>query len=231
MQVSRKTLPHVVYCRIWRWADLQNCNELKSVSHCQQGYNHASSSTSKSKTSGPDDSPVVCINPYHYTRCCDTSSSSHHNHQSETSNNPSLLTVYVPTKLTSSSTSTLTTSLTKTNELAPISAPTSLFATLTNSILPSLQATPSTSIQPPSSTTSTLPTPANSSNGSSLSSSSSSSSSSSILQNDIPHQQLSATSELIHSSNYMITASPSPVSILSPSSIGKKILSENLFTS
>ncbi len=43
-----------------------------------------------------------------------------------------------PTKLGSSSTSNLATALTKTNELAPISAPTSLFSTLSNSILPTL---------------------------------------------------------------------------------------------
>ena len=30
LQVShRKALPHVIYCRVWRWPDLQNHHELK----------------------------------------------------------------------------------------------------------------------------------------------------------------------------------------------------------
>ncbi|CAF0772726.1 unnamed protein product [Brachionus calyciflorus] len=80
VQVSRKTLPHVVYCRIWRWPDLQNCNELKSVQHCQQGY-HANKK---------DDSNV-CINPYHYIRI-DPSGSN----QLTTTSQQQSLTVYVP---------------------------------------------------------------------------------------------------------------------------------------
>ena len=112
--VSRKTLPHVVYCRIWRFADLQNCNELKSVPHCQYGYNHHQSMASTSnnntqtantttpttinnssllnpnnKSSGEDQ--MVCINPYHYTRVeCNT-------HQHQLQQQP--LTVYVPAKI------------------------------------------------------------------------------------------------------------------------------------
>ena len=60
-RVSRKALPHVVYCRIWRYADLQNCNELKSLPHCCHGYTHASGKR--------PDSAVICINPNHYARC------------------------------------------------------------------------------------------------------------------------------------------------------------------
>jgi hypothetical protein len=96
--VSRKTLPHVIYCRIWRFADLQNCNELKSVPHCQYGYNHhqtmgpSSTNTNTNNPSlnpskSPTDDQMVCINPYHYTRIeC-----------SQQQQQP--LTVYVPAKM------------------------------------------------------------------------------------------------------------------------------------
>jgi hypothetical protein len=86
-QLSRKTLPHVVFCRIWRWPDLQNCNELKPVSHCQHAYSHPNSNTKKT-----DDSQLVCINPYHYMRC------NSENYGSNNKNNQSsnLLTVYLP---------------------------------------------------------------------------------------------------------------------------------------
>ncbi|XP_014290628.1 protein mothers against dpp isoform X2 [Halyomorpha halys] len=55
LQVShRKGLPHVIYCRVWRWPDLQSHHELKPVEHCQYPF------SSKQKD--------VCINPYHYKR-------------------------------------------------------------------------------------------------------------------------------------------------------------------
>ena len=50
----RKGLPHVIYCRLWRWPDLQNHHELKSIDSCQFAFNFKR-----------DD---VCINPYHYIR-------------------------------------------------------------------------------------------------------------------------------------------------------------------
>ena len=54
-QVShRKGLPHVIYCRVWRWPDLQTHHELKSVDYCKFGF------AEKNKE--------VCINPYHYIR-------------------------------------------------------------------------------------------------------------------------------------------------------------------
>lgn len=87
-RVSRKGLPHVVYCRIWRWSDLQNCNELKSMAHCQHGYKHQSSEIN-SKRSG-DDGSIICINPYHYVRVESNGQS-----PSQSQGN-SLLTVYVP---------------------------------------------------------------------------------------------------------------------------------------
>ena len=55
LQVShRKGLPHVIYCRVWRWPDLQSHHELKPVEHCQYAF------STKQKE--------FCINPYHYKR-------------------------------------------------------------------------------------------------------------------------------------------------------------------
>jgi hypothetical protein len=55
LQVShRKGLPHVIYCRIWRWPDLQSHHELKPLDFCEFAF-------SRSKDE-------VCINPYHYRR-------------------------------------------------------------------------------------------------------------------------------------------------------------------
>ncbi|CBY19251.1 unnamed protein product [Oikopleura dioica] len=51
----RKGLPHVIYCRVWRWPDLQSHHELKPAPHCKFPYD-----TKQQKD--------VCINPYHYTR-------------------------------------------------------------------------------------------------------------------------------------------------------------------
>lgn len=50
----RKGLPHVIYCRVWRWPDLQSHHELKALEICQYPFN------AKHKE--------VCINPYHYKR-------------------------------------------------------------------------------------------------------------------------------------------------------------------
>uniref|UniRef100_A0AAV2LLH2 Mothers against decapentaplegic homolog n=1 Tax=Knipowitschia caucasica TaxID=637954 RepID=A0AAV2LLH2_KNICA len=55
LQVShRKGLPHVIYCRVWRWPDLQSHHELKALECCEYPFG------SKQKD--------VCINPYHYKR-------------------------------------------------------------------------------------------------------------------------------------------------------------------
>ncbi|XP_044731583.1 protein mothers against dpp [Chrysoperla carnea] len=55
LQVShRKGLPHVIYCRVWRWPDLQSHHELKPLEMCQFPF------SAKQKE--------VCINPYHYKR-------------------------------------------------------------------------------------------------------------------------------------------------------------------
>ncbi|KAF2351986.1 MAD Dwarfin-type [Trinorchestia longiramus] len=55
MSVShRKGLPHVIYCRVWRWPDLQSHHELKPLEICQFPF------SAKQKE--------VCVNPYHYKR-------------------------------------------------------------------------------------------------------------------------------------------------------------------
>ncbi|XP_013794083.1 mothers against decapentaplegic homolog 5-like isoform X1 [Limulus polyphemus] len=55
LQVShRKGLPHVIYCRVWRWPDLQSHHELKPLEICEFPF------SAKQKD--------VCINPYHYKR-------------------------------------------------------------------------------------------------------------------------------------------------------------------
>ena len=80
----------MVFCRIWRWPDLQNCNELKSVPHCQHAYAHTTSLSSKK----PDDAQLVCINPYHYLRCNSNDSTTGQSVSNQATSN--LLTVYVP---------------------------------------------------------------------------------------------------------------------------------------
>uniref|UniRef100_A0A8R1Y3F5 Mothers against decapentaplegic homolog n=2 Tax=Onchocerca TaxID=6281 RepID=A0A8R1Y3F5_ONCVO len=55
LQVShRKGLPHVIYCKVWRWRDLQSHHELKSVPECLYSYDSKQ--------------PLICINPYHYQK-------------------------------------------------------------------------------------------------------------------------------------------------------------------
>ncbi|XP_035309483.1 mothers against decapentaplegic homolog 1 isoform X3 [Cricetulus griseus] len=55
LQVShRKGLPHVIYCRVWRWPDLQSRHELKPLDCCEFPFG--------------SNQKEVCINPYHYKR-------------------------------------------------------------------------------------------------------------------------------------------------------------------
>ncbi|KAK7078836.1 Mothers against decapentaplegic 2, partial [Halocaridina rubra] len=55
LQVShRKGLPHVIYCRLWRWPELQSHHELRALDHCQYAFNLKKEE--------------VCVNPYHYTK-------------------------------------------------------------------------------------------------------------------------------------------------------------------
>jgi len=56
LQVShRKMLPHVMYCRIFRWPDLQSQHELRSLSTCQYPAHRREANK-------------ICVNPYHYAR-------------------------------------------------------------------------------------------------------------------------------------------------------------------
>ncbi|XP_066259442.1 mothers against decapentaplegic homolog 3 [Euwallacea similis] len=54
IQQQRKGLPHVIYCKLWRWPELQSHHELRALDHCEYAY-----SLKKDE---------VCVNPYHYTR-------------------------------------------------------------------------------------------------------------------------------------------------------------------
>ena len=55
LQVShRKGLPHVIYCRVWRWPDLQSHHELKPLEFCEYAFGLKQDE--------------VCINPCHYRR-------------------------------------------------------------------------------------------------------------------------------------------------------------------
>ena len=55
LQVShRKGLPHVIYCKLWRWPDLQSHHELRALDNCEYAFNLKRDE--------------VCVNPYHYTR-------------------------------------------------------------------------------------------------------------------------------------------------------------------
>ena len=65
LQVShRKGLPHVIYCRVWRWPDLQSHHELRPVEACQYPFQ---SSRQQQQSNSPEQ-VEVCINPYHYDR-------------------------------------------------------------------------------------------------------------------------------------------------------------------
>lgn len=49
----RKALPQVIYCRLWRWPDLQSHHQIKPIQTCD---------------SCTDSTETVCVNPYHYER-------------------------------------------------------------------------------------------------------------------------------------------------------------------
>lgn len=54
-QVSQKKgLPHVIYCRLWRFPELQSHHELKAVDNCRFAFHLRREE--------------VCVNPYHYTK-------------------------------------------------------------------------------------------------------------------------------------------------------------------
>ncbi|GBM72433.1 Mothers against decapentaplegic 3 [Araneus ventricosus] len=51
---KKKGLPHVIYCRLWRWPDLQSHHELRAIESCEFAFNLKRDE--------------VCVNPYHYLR-------------------------------------------------------------------------------------------------------------------------------------------------------------------
>jgi len=48
--------PQLLICKLYRWSDLQHTAQLKALCEC--------------KSFGAQDGPVVCCNPYHYSRLC-----------------------------------------------------------------------------------------------------------------------------------------------------------------
>ncbi|CAD5215268.1 unnamed protein product [Bursaphelenchus okinawaensis] len=63
LQVShRKGLPHVIYCRVWRWPSIQSHHEVRPISECRYPYDSRGDN--------------ICINPYHYQRVDQQPSSS-----------------------------------------------------------------------------------------------------------------------------------------------------------
>lgn len=44
----------MIYCRLWRWPDLQSQNELKALDNCENAFHLKKDE--------------VCINPYHYMK-------------------------------------------------------------------------------------------------------------------------------------------------------------------
>ncbi|XP_076848454.1 mothers against decapentaplegic homolog 6b [Brachyhypopomus gauderio] len=53
---SHMALPQLLICKLYRWSDLQHTAQLKPLCEC--------------KSFGTQDGPVVCCNPYHYSRLC-----------------------------------------------------------------------------------------------------------------------------------------------------------------
>lgn len=53
--MHRKMLPHVMYCRIFRWPDLQSQHELRSIPTCNWPAHQR-------------EMTEICVNPYHYLR-------------------------------------------------------------------------------------------------------------------------------------------------------------------
>lgn len=51
---NKRDLPHVVYCRVWRWPDLRSQYELTPIDDCDFSF--------------LEKKEVVCINPYHYEK-------------------------------------------------------------------------------------------------------------------------------------------------------------------
>lgn len=50
----KKVIPHVAYCRIWRWPNLLYPQELKAIETCEYAFHLKRDDT--------------CVNPYHYCK-------------------------------------------------------------------------------------------------------------------------------------------------------------------
>lgn len=51
---TKKGLPHMIYCCLWRWPDLTNHHELHALQRCEFAFSKKLEE--------------VCVNPYHYER-------------------------------------------------------------------------------------------------------------------------------------------------------------------
>ena len=72
MQVSQKKgLPHVIYCRLWRFPDLSSHHELKPVENCNSCkyfYFKLYVKIFVGEFAFHLRREEVCVNPYHYTK-------------------------------------------------------------------------------------------------------------------------------------------------------------------
>jgi len=69
MQIHhRKIFPHVAYCKVWRWPDLKNHNELKQIQgdYCTKSFYAKKDNKKGNKKDAKK--YEVCVNPYHYER-------------------------------------------------------------------------------------------------------------------------------------------------------------------
>jgi len=69
LQIShRKGLPHVIYCRLFRWPDLQSHHELRSLDCCKYPFSGGDRKDGEKEVGKAKD---ICINPFHYERLQD----------------------------------------------------------------------------------------------------------------------------------------------------------------
>lgn len=59
----RRGLPQVIYCRMWRWPDLQSHHQIRAISTCQSSSEYLEDGVLQ-----PPNSTNICVNPYHYER-------------------------------------------------------------------------------------------------------------------------------------------------------------------
>lgn len=59
----RRCLPQVIYCRLWRWPDLQSHHQLRAIPICNSSVDQDCGLEQRQPRS-----QTVCVNPYHYER-------------------------------------------------------------------------------------------------------------------------------------------------------------------